>query len=416
MSEALKAGEGPAPAFSARAILALVAVGVVAFAGLVVLSAYAPELRTGNDGRAHALSRSAVGFAGVPILMRALGRTVVISRTRPHSLENAGVILTPDLGDPPKALIPFAGAAHILIILPKWNALPDPLRRGYVRKLGLRPTDGRGFSPLLANYAKASVTAARKGVSAPALRGAGGPFVAGTYLPLGRIDRLQTVSGDGWAPALVDETGAMVLAYSRKDPKVWLLSDPDLLNNQGLADLATARAGVAVLEAASGDGASADGARGIIFVVTLAGFERGRGLGRTLLEPPWLGATLCAVAAALLMGFHALTRFGQPRRRGRAMALGARALVDNSADLMRMARKEHELAPAYAALIRARVARGAGGHTQQDHWLDDLARRRGATAPGVLAAEAEGAETRDDLLAIAKKLHDWQGEMTRERH
>ena len=411
MSATGEAAGGQAPAFSARAILALVVVGIVAFAGLAVLSAYAPELRNGNDGRAHALSRSAVGFAGVPILMKGIGQTVVISRTRPHSLENAAVILTPDLGDPPKALVPFASAAHILIILPKWNALPDPLRRGYVRKAGLPPTDGRGFTPLLANYSKASVTTARRGVSRPALRGAGGPFAAGTYLPLGRIDRLQTVAGDGWAPALVDETGAMVLAYSRKDPKVWLLADPDLMNNQGLADLATARAGVAVLDAAS-----AGGARGIMFDVTLAGFERGRGLGRTLLEPPWLAATLCAVAAALLMGFHALARFGQPQRRGRAIALGARALVDNSADLMRMARKEHELAPAYAALIRDRVARGAGGHAQQDHWLDDLARRRGAVAPGVLAAEAEGAKTRDDLLAIAKKLYDWRGEMTRERH
>ena len=134
-----------------------------------------------------------------------------------------------------------------------------------------------------------------------------------------------------------------------------------------------------------------------------------------MLEPPYLSATLCAVAAALLMGFHALARFGQPRRRGRAFALGARALVDNSADLVRMAKKEHELAPAYAALTQALVARGAGGHTQQEGWLDDLAARRGATAPRELAAEAEATKTRDDLLAVAKKLYDWRGEMTRER-
>ena len=132
-----------------------------------------------------------------------------------------------------------------------------------------------------------------------------------------------------------------------------------------------------------------------------------------MLEPPWLAATLIAVATGILMGLHALARFGQPRRKGRAFALGGRALVDNSADLVRMARKEHEFAPAYAALTNALVARAAG-HTG-GQWLDELARRRGAASPDDLAAEAATAKTRDDLMAIARKLHDWRGEMTRER-
>ena len=134
-----------------------------------------------------------------------------------------------------------------------------------------------------------------------------------------------------------------------------------------------------------------------------------------MLEPPWLAATLIGVAAAALMGVHALARFGQPRRRERAFALGSRALVDNSADLVRMARREHELAPAYAALIRALVIRAGGGHTAEEHWLEHLAERRGAAAPGELAAEAEQAKTRDDLLAVAKRIYEWRGEMTRER-
>ena len=63
-------------------------------------------------------------------------------------------------------------------------------------------------------------------------------------------------------------------------------------------------------------------------LTTLAGYERGKGLGKMFFEPPFLAATLCAVAAGVLMGAHALARFGLPRRRGRAFALGARALVD----------------------------------------------------------------------------------------
>jgi hypothetical protein len=402
-----EAGPSRAPEFSGRTMLALVAVGVVALAALAVLSAYAPDLRGGQDGQAHALSKSAVGYAGAPILMRALGEETVVSRTRPHSLANAAVVLTPRGGEDAKAMAAFKGAGRLLIVPPKWLAAPDPIRQGFVRKGG-KERDGDA-APVIQRYEKGTRLIARKGAGRPVLRGdAEGPF-AGLVLPLGPIDQLRTVIGDGWTPLLTDETRGVVLARSASMPDVWLLSDPDLLNNQGLANRDTARAGAAILSAISDNGE-----RTLVFDVTLNGFERGRGLGRLMLEPPWLAATLIAVAAGLLMGFHALARFGQPRRRGRAIALGARALVDNSADLIRMARKEHALAPAYAALSRALVARAAGSHTQTD-WLEELARRRGATAPGELAAEAETAKSRDDLLAVARKLYDWRGEMTRER-
>jgi hypothetical protein len=396
------------PAFSPKVILALVLVGIVAFAGLSVLSAYAPDLRNGQDGRAHALSKSAIGFAAAPILMRKLGQAPVVSRSRSLNLEDAAVVLTPEGDEKAEALRPFADAGVVLVVMPKWVAAPDPLRRGYVRKVTVMGDGDR--DALFSAYSKATRVKTEPKARQPALRGVGGPFAPGTYLPLGTIDRLQTVSGEGWAPALVDETGAMVLAYSKKRPSLWLLADPDLLNNQGLARLANARAGVAILDAAS-----AGGARALIFDVTLNGYERGRGIWRTMLEPPWLAATLIGVAAAILMGLHALARFGLPRRRERAFALGARALVDNSAGLVRMARREHELAPEYVALTRGLVIRAGGGHTAEEHWLEHLAERRGAASPGELARAAEQAKTRDDLLTVARRLYEWRGEMTRER-
>lgn len=398
---------GQSPLFSARAVLALVLVGIVAFAGLAVLSAYAPELRSGNDGRAHALSRSAIGYAGAPILMKGLGETVLVSRTRPRDITHAVVVLTPDPGQQPMVFKPFETAARILIVLPKWQVTADPKRKGFVQKVGTGFA-GDAYGKLLGAYSKDTKVKVRSGAGRPALHGAGGMFAPSDAFTLGPIDRLQTVSGQGWAPALVDETGAVVLAYSKAKPDVWLLADPDLLNNQGIANLNTARAGAAILQAAS------QGERSILFDVTLNGFARGRGLGRLVLEPPWLAATLCAVGAAVLMGFHALARFGQPRRRERPFALGAAALVDNSADLVRMARKEPAMATPYAALIRALVLKAGGGH-MQEHWLEDLAARRGATAPSALAAEAEAVKTRDDMLVVARKLYEWRGEMTRER-
>ncbi|TAJ67929.1 MAG: hypothetical protein EPO51_27660 [Phenylobacterium sp.] len=396
------------PTFAAGAIVALVLVGIVAAAGFAVLSAYAPDLRSGQDGRAHALSKSAVGYAGAPILMQGLGASVLVSRTRPTRPSGAVVVLTPEPGLSPDELRNYPKGARTLIVLPKWVAMRDPVRPAFVRKAGVMRDDA-AFQEMLKSYAPQTRLSVRKGVTQPTLRGADGAFFGVPGLRLGKIDSLRTIAGEGWVPLLVDEAGNAVLVQSAKTPSIWVLADPDLLNNQGLASRDTARAGALILDTARGD------ERPILFDVTLNGLERGRGLARLMLEPPWLAATLIAVAAAVLMGLHALARFGQPRRSGRAFALGARALVDNSADLVRMARKEHELAPAYAALTRALVARAAGGHTAEEHWLDDLARRRGATPPAELAAEAETAKTRDDLTAVAKKLYEWRGEMTRER-
>ncbi|MGA0606522.1 hypothetical protein ACO2Q0_11020 [Phenylobacterium sp. VNQ135] len=394
--------------FSPRAVLILVVVGIVAFAGLGVLSAYAPELRGGEDGQAHALSRSAVGYAGAVILLRELDVPVTVSRVRPPRPTEAVTVLTPDFDEKPADIRAYPKGALTLIVLPKWAPAPDPLRRGLVRKGGL-VTGGEAYHPQLASYAAKTVAARRQGVSRPTLRGANG-FLGGEVLPLGPIDQLQTLSGDGWEPLLTDERGQAVLVRSRKSPGVWVLADPDLLNNQGLAHLPTARAAVAMLQAARGTD------RAVVFDVTLNGFEHTPGLGRLALTPPWLAATLCAVAAAVLMGLHALARFGAPERKARAIALGSTALVDNTAGLVRMAKKEAELASAYAAMSRSRVAHAAAGHgVPDDMALEELARRRGAASPGQLSAEAEAAATPHAALEAARRLYQWRKEMTRGR-
>jgi hypothetical protein len=409
----LAAETGP-PAFSARTILALVAVGLVSFSGLAVLSAYAPELRGGADGQAHALSASAIGFKGAVVMLKAEDVPTVISRAAPKVQAESTplLVLTPTMANDAADLKPFEKQANVLIVLPKWAVTPQPLRVGFVNKAGIVEASPRA-TDLLKAYAPTTEIAHRKIVSRPALRAGGTIFGNGTYLPLGDVDGLQTISGDGWEAALVDEQGRIVLARSKTHSGVLVLADPDLLNTQGLAKLDNARAGMAILN-------TLRGGEGVLFDVTLNGFKRGRGIGRLMLEPPWLSATLCGVAAALLLGLHGLARFGPTRLAGRAIALGKRPLVDNSAGLVRMARKEHELAPAYAALILAEVTREAGGDRTAsaeaiERWLGDLARRRGAASPAELRAEADRAKTPDDLLTIGRKLYHWKLEITRER-
>jgi hypothetical protein len=400
------------PLFRARTVLVMVLVGVVSFSALLVLSAYAPDLRSGSDGGAHALSKSAVGYAGLVRLLKDLGEPVVVSHGPPPAVRAGSglLVLTPTPGTEPKALKPLRFGGMTLVVLPKWATGPQPLNPQWVDKIDTLP------GPMVVRALEGStVVERRKGVSNPVLWAVqGAPFFGdGDRFALGPVDSLQTISGPQLQPILTDESGKAVLAQSRSQP-ILVLSDPDLLNTHGLGDLATARAAVGVLDVLRAGGP-------VVFDVTLAGFSRGRSLLRLAFEPPLLGATLCLAVAALMMGLHAWVRFGPETRPTRALALGKRALADNSAALVRMAKREPRMAEPYAALTRDAVARMVGAPRdlspdQLEALLDRLGAARGIkTTFSSLAAEARAARTTADLMQAAHKLFQWRGEMRRDR-
>lgn len=430
MSAVTPAPDGPAPAraFSPVVVFWMVVVALMAFGGFTVLSAYAPDLRDEGDGAAHALSKSAIGFAGLRELLTARGDVVVVGRGGPRA---AGLhIFTPGEASDDAALGPMRALTPKLVILPKWGALPDPRHRGWVIKAGVVAPDLASSAVSDAFFAEARTAGAlkvaqRRGVARPVLRVAAAPrapetarvpLTPGSLLRPGPVEALQTVSGDGWKPIVVDEAGRGVLVQAAKEPGLYVLADPDLLNNHGLADFATAEVGVALIDGLNGtDGGS------IVQDVTLNGFKRSRGFLKLAFEPPFLGLTLAALGAALLMGLHAAVRFGPARASGRALALGTRALADNSAGLIRLAGREPGMASAYVALVRAGVARAVGAPRELtgealDQFLDSLGRARGLTHTAAgLAAAARTVRTRPELMRLAGDLNDWKMEMTRDR-
>ena len=409
-----EAASARGPLFAARTMLWVVLTGVFAFSAFVVLSAYAPDLRSGSDGGAHALSKSAVGFAGVVELLKGADRPVDVSRGEPPPTRSGSgvLILTPNPTTDPKdiAAIHFTGLK--LIVLPKWATAPSPLSPDWVLKLGQLP-EGAVTHSLDGALGKTHIEQ-RKGAGRPVLRaGSGAGFPVGEVMPLGQVDSLQTLSGPGWDPVVTDDQGKVVLALSRRGG-IAVLTDPDLLNTQGIADLKTARAGVEILDRLRDGGP-------VIFDVTLNGFGRGRSLLKLAFEPPLLGATLCLVAAALMMGLHAAVRFGPIEPPPPVLALGKRALADNSAALVRMARREPRMAGAYAVLTREAAARAVGAprdlsEGQLDALLDRLGARHGLEDRfSSLAAEAAAAKTNAELTSVARRLFQWRGEMTRDR-
>lgn len=396
-------------AFSPLTVIVVLVVGVVALAGLGVLSAYAPELKSGDDGGSHALSRSSVGYAALPRLLRETGTPVVLSRgPLGYGAIDSLLILTPSIGTPSERIEDIQHDGSVLVVLPKWGHAPLPDHRGWVSTLGVIPED-QALSVLPEALRTGTTLSDLPGSQRVSLRGAGDAALGGQPVV---IDTHRRIVGPQWAPVIVDDDGGTVLAAHR-ETGLYVLADADLLNTQGLKSLAGARTAVEMLDLLRTPETP------VVFDLTLHGFQRTRNLGRLLLEPPLLGMTLVISALMLFTGWQAAVRYGPARRNRRVVALGKRALADNTAALVRMARREHHMGAPYARLVRGAVARAIGAPRDLagdalDAFLDRVGVLAGASRPyTALAESARAAKTPGDLIRVARDLHRWTQEMTR---
>lgn len=403
--------KGGSGAFSPLTMIVILIVGVVALAGLGVLSAYAPELKSGDDGGGHALSRSSVGYAALPRLLRATGTPVVLSRgSLGHGAVESLLILTPDVGTPPQRLEDIRHEGSVLVVLPKWNHAPLPDHKGWVSTLGVVSAD-QALSVLPETMRSGTTLSDLPGRQSVSLR-------RGDHRRLNEqpvvIDDHRRIVGSQWMPVITDADGAMVLAAHR-ETGLYVLADADLLNTQGLKSLTGARTAIAILDTLRAARTP------VVFDLTLHGFQRTRNLGRLLLEPPLLGMTLVVAAWIAFAGWQAAVRYGPTGRSRRVVALGKRALADNTAGLIRMARREHRMGAPYARLVRTAVARAIGAprnlaEDELNAFLDRVGVVAGASRPYTALAESAGAaKTPGDLIRVARDLHRWTQEMTRAR-
>jgi hypothetical protein len=404
----------PPEVFSARVAIILFLVGVFSFSAFITLSTFAPDFLDGNDGQAHALSKSAIGFAGAVKLARAAGSQITVSRGEPNGLSADLVVLTPETKVDIKTIERLAHV-NALIVLPKWIPRPSVKHQGWVRETV--PMSEAEIGEVLSEIApKSSVARQPRSAATDLLFD---PTASQTRenpgtLRTGKISELQSISGRELTPVVTTRDGKTVLALILRNDgtRIYVLSEPDLLNNQGIADRTTARTGMALLSALKNAGST------ITFDVTLNGFERSRNLMRLALEPPLLAATLSFVIVAAMLAWRAATRSGPTTRTKRAIALGKRALADNSAALIRLTGRDHTMAPRYARMVRMvvaesmQVSRDAKETTVAE--LDRIAQSCGVPATySELAAEAGNAKTAAETLNAARRLHAWTGDMIR---
>ena len=400
----MAATEGPKQLFNLRLVAALIVAGIAAFAAFMVLAAYAGDFRSGRDGRAHALSVAAVGFKGLVDLVGYSGGTAHLVRS-PEELETEDLLVIAidertdgkSLGE----LMRARAAKPTLLILPKWLTIQDELRSGWVYSVGLR---GPGYLAALIEDVR-RVQIKRSGKSGGTAVGAG--WLEGTRFPVPK--HTQLLFGVGVTPLIVAPEGKALLAQIGEGPQ-YVLADPDLMNNQGLKDPRTAQAALQILAALNSTGAET-----VSFDLTINGFGRKPNALRLLFEPPFLALTLALVVAALLGGLHGAFRFGPERREERAIAFGKSALVENSAGLFGLVRREHRAGGAYADLVAEEGARASGAPTnlrgsELEAYLDRLS-APDAPRYSELAARARAASNRDELVSAARALFSWKKEL-----
>lgn len=400
--------------YNPRLIGGVVAVGVAAFIALWALVALGPQLSGGKDGGGHALSNGAPGYAAmIDLLERAGAEVEVRRRVEPYRYDDYAqlAVLTPTHETRPGAMqeiLAAQGGAPTLIVLPKWQLLPVP---GESKKPGWSGPGIRAPAPTRLLPADWFGEVDVESEAAKSARGRG--LLAGRGIDIPLPEDVQTLSGPDLETLIEAPGGGAVLART-KNRDIYILADPDLIDNLAFASRDTARAGAMLLDAISED-ADADG---IAFDVTLNGFGSQRSLLRFAFVPPFIGITLCLIAAGLLALWQAAMRFGPALRPARAIPVSKAALIANSADLIKQAGRELDSAGAYVVNQRTAIARRlhapAGlDASATDAWID---RRLTAQNEGfsALARRLPLARSAQEFLADAQALHDIRKDLLRD--
>lgn len=412
----------PSP-FPRSTVIGMLLVGALAFVALLWFLGH-DSGGSGNDGGAHVGGKGLTGFAGLAQMLEAEGLDVQRLRN-PTLVESTPglLVLTPPAEAEGKDIARIVEQRRrigpTLVITPKWlaaGANAKKAKRGWVQIFGTNAPNWPGFAD--------NVAVAIGKTDGPPAQGWRSAWARGR-LPDDR--QVESGSGKGLVPLVRSGDGRILAAwldddgyypalnllagidadYGGNDDEIYpvvLVFEPDLLDNWGLADKATAKlARDIVLSTAD------DREQPITFDMTLNGFGAQRNLLTLAFEPPFLAATAALILAALALAWRAFNRFGPALALAPDYARGKTALVANAAGLIRRAGRVHLVAAPYADAARERVAHALGlpkglPAEKIDRLIDAAQERRGL--PGPRFSEAAKA------LRAARKSHD----LTRRAH
>jgi len=391
-----------------RVVAAWIAAVILLTIGTIALAIFGPS-STYTAG-ASAFSRSAIGYAGIADVMHRLGARVVKSRKDSVSqLDPAGVLV---LAEPPSGVSApqmsrLMNAHTVLLVLPKWSGKESGSRRGWIESATLLPP----FLPRVASQI-GNVEVVRVPRVATWLRNEIGraPVISQGGVQLIKSSRLRPVIGN--------DSGMLVGELRTGARRLWILADPDPLQNHGLADPDNAVFAAALINALRGT----DG--NVVFDEVIHGFEdKGGSPLRLLFEFPFVLATVQGAIAVALLLWATMRRFGAPVSPPVELPSGKLSLIEATANLLDFARHRPIIIQRYVHAIVQDVARqlhAPAGLPESAliEWLGRTARVRDAQVDGgavvrrtdQLVAGGRGAVA--PLAALARDIFRWKREVT----
>ncbi len=398
------------PIFSRQLLIGWIAGAVVIFA----LSMFLLGTRgyTGRDSTGPStFSRSAIGHAGIAELLQRLDIPVVKSSSDSLERVSSGgvlVIAEPNSGaQAEEAVRPLLRAPIILFVLPKWGGIPSEQHPGWLRLVGERPlTDAQNALNLVAPRA----TVVREDGSliwtTNALNLAPNPHAP-----------IQLVRGGGLQPVIASERGMLVGEFNERGRRIWVLSDPDVISNHGLARGGNAALTVALIKRLRTGGGS------VVFDETIHGYTTvGSSPIMLLFRFPFVIATLQGLIAIALLLWATMARFGAPQSLPPPLSAGRAGLLQNMAKLIEFTGHQQVMIRRYVQETVRDVARQlhaprALAGQALIAWLQRVGLARGVSVDcGALmqqAGELREGSRRDQssLVRLARDAHRWRGDM-----
>jgi hypothetical protein len=223
--------------------------------------------------------------------------------------------------------------------------------------------------------------------------------------------------GKGLVPLIAAEQGMLLAEIRDLGRRIWVLADPDIIANHGLARPGNAGLAVEIIARLRGP------AGVIVFDETIHGFTAGPANPLLLLFTfPFVVATGQLLLAVALLLYAATARFGAPQPTPVALSAGRQGLLQNIAKLLDLPAHHPVILRRYVhATIRevARQLHAPAGLTGASLivWLQRVGAARGVTVDcaAVMRRASELAESGrrepGSSLHLARDIYRWKREI-----
>ena len=396
--------------FKKNVVIALGVLTAISFLAGLIYAMLGPGVQSVTSARADTFSRSAIGHHALLALLKQVDVPVSVSRARTAEKAGTGtvlILLEPHrTADDPTAdelptLLRDSGASDVILVLPKWAPLGYSQRSGWVNRVS-QVRDGRITDVL---------TAAR--VESTFVEGDGAFIVDAFEGPTPQLKAPRVMTGVHGVVS--DGMGALVGQTQAFGKRIWIISDPDVLNNAGLLNAQNAAFVLALLHYIVGE-------RAIIIDETLHGFSVVEGVWPRLFEFPLVLTTAQVALVLVLVLLAGMRRFGPPAAQAPALGQGREVLISNTARLLWYGgHSAAALQQFWQATLKA-VRQGVHAPAHLDGealwaWLDRVGSARGAPlSAATISAEVAAVEDEDGarILSSARFIAQWRAQMLAE--